>query len=204
MLTANTASANNTNQGRNFVINRPYEQVMKALEDPKTLERMLANDAVKVVSFNLNEIELEAEKDIKQDTQWKWHAKATANAHVIVTAQGETFDLHLVGTLYRGDNKAWIDVRTTQTRGRLAHLQGRIEIWKRSENSTIIKLRVYLKARTPCARCRLVRRIIYNTAHNILSGAACRGLCKAECNIRREVERYYATYKHAPVQTMAR
>jgi hypothetical protein len=191
LLTTNTALASDAGSGRNFVINKSYKQVMEALDDPKSLEALLANRAVKVVSFNLNDIELEAEKDIKQKTQWTWHAKATANAHIIVSTQRGPLDLHLTGTLYRGDDKTWIDVHTTQTKGDVAYLSGRIEIHKVSENSTLLKLRVYIKARMPCFRCRLVRRIANNRVHSYLCGLVNNGLCKAEGRIRCQVEYYH-------------
>ena len=193
VLIPSTIYGAGSSNNRNFIINRPINEVMEALQQPDQLMKLLNLPNVEVLDLTLKEVELDAQTILgnnKKDLTYS--GKLAVSGHIRVkTRQAGTLELWLEGYAKRTNNSLTIQVYTTRTRGQVRHLNCWAVISKRTESTTLVQLHATMRVSIPCFRCRLIRRIANRKANNIVCCLLSNALHEAERQIRCRVELYH-------------
>lgn len=182
---------------RNFIINESYDRVMEALEDPETVKEALRRLNAEVVSFHVNRLDASVEKELRSEEKAKFEATAQFTAHIRVTYQCRRMDVHLKATVFRGPDASYIQLELAKPlslpQTTVTCCWARIDIQRRSKDSTLLKAQLHLRATEPHRMCRLVRRIQHNIAQRLAAQYICSLLCQVERNIRTTIATYEPT-----------
>lgn len=149
---------------------------------------------LEVVDFQVEEVDATVEKVLESDEKMKLEASARFTAHIRFDLQGVQRDAHIRITVFRGPNNSMAQLELTKPlclpQTCITCCWARIEISRKSKDSTLFKMRLHLSATEPHRRCRLVRRIQHRVAQRYIQQYICCLLCQAECAIRKAVADY--------------
>jgi hypothetical protein len=185
---------------RNFIINESYDRVMEALEDPETIKEAMKKLNIEVVSFHVNQLDASVEKELRTEEKAKFEATAQFTAHLRATYQGRRLNVHLKATVFRGSDASYMQIELAKPlslpQTTVTCCWARIDIQRRSKDSTLLKAQLHLRATEPYRLCRLVRRI----QHNIAQRLAAQYICSLLCQVEREIRTVVATYEPTEIE----
>ena len=190
LLVPSTLYAAGSSGNRNFVVDKPFSEVMEALQKPEDLKKLLNRPDIEVLSLTLEEVTLDGETILgDKNLDLKYKAKIKIAGHIkIHTKEVGTLELWIEGYVQRSNNSATLHVYTTKTCGQLTYFNAWVVFSKQTEKTTLVQMHATIRVSIPCFRLRLIRRIANRVASNIVCCLIQDGLCQAERQIQSAVK----------------
>tara|TARA_Y100000034_G_scaffold27490_1_gene32836 strand:+ start:1187 stop:1768 length:582 start_codon:yes stop_codon:yes gene_type:complete len=180
-------------------VDKSYDEVIKILTDKDAFKEYAEDNHFKVLDFKVEEFNLEGEKELLKLGDNEGFEKLRLDAKVYVKAKarvdGAWRIIHLRAKIHKGDDYAYAQADLLQSAGRITALRGSVEVFRQKDGKAMLRVKLYVKAATPNARCCIVRRIISRKAHGIVCQQINMNLCRAVKDIKYMIYHSKATGK---------